>query len=54
MTDIEFQVILQEGEGYRLEFKESLSNIDREFVAFANGSGGKLFLGITDDRWSKV
>lgn len=50
MTDIEFQVILQEGEGYRLEFKESLSNIDREFVAFANGSGGKLFLGIADDR----
>jgi ATP-dependent DNA helicase RecG len=50
MTDNEFQVILQEGEGYRLEFKESLSNIDREMVAFANGSGGKLFLGITDDR----
>lgn len=50
MTDNEFQVILQEGEGYRLEFKESLSNLDREMVAFANGSGGKLFLGITDDR----
>jgi ATP-dependent DNA helicase RecG len=50
MTDKEFQVILEEGEGYRLEFKESLSNIDREMVAFANGSGGKLFLGITDDR----
>lgn len=42
-------LILEEGEGYRIEFKESLSGIDRELVASANASGGRLFLGITDD-----
>jgi len=45
----EFQLILQEGEGYRIEFKERLSNLDREFVAFANASGGRVFIGITDE-----
>ena len=41
-------LILEEGEGYKTEFKESLTNIDREIVAFANSSGGRIFLGITD------
>jgi len=46
----ELQLILAEGEGYKIEFKESLSTIDRELVAFANASGGRVFLGVTDDK----
>ncbi|MFH1903546.1 MAG: RNA-binding domain-containing protein [Candidatus Omnitrophota bacterium] len=50
-TDLKF--ILQEGEGYRIEFKEALSGLDREMVAFANASGGKIFVGVTDDKTIK-
>ncbi len=50
MTAKELKLIIEEGEGYRIEFKESLNNIDKEFVAFANASGGRLFLGISDDK----
>jgi ATP-dependent DNA helicase RecG len=50
MNQKELQLILEEGEGHRIEFKESLNNIDRELVAFANASGGRVFLGITDDK----
>lgn len=46
----ELQLILEEGEGYKIEFKESPSGIDKEMVAFANASGGKIFLGISDDK----
>ncbi|GAH20212.1 unnamed protein product, partial [marine sediment metagenome] len=50
MNKDELQLILEEGEGYRIEFKESMTSIDKELVAFANSSGGRIFLGITDDR----
>ena len=50
MREEELQMILEEGEGYRIEFKESLANIDKELVAFANSSGGRIFLGITDNK----
>jgi len=43
-----FSLILQEGEGYKIEFKEKVSGLDREMVAFANSAGGSIFLGITD------
>ncbi len=46
----ELQQILEEGEGQKIEFKESLANLDKELVAFANASGGKILVGITDDR----
>jgi len=46
----EMQLVLEEGEGYKIEFKESLANIDKEIVAFANSSGGRIFLGIGDDN----
>lgn len=50
MTKAELQLILQEGEGYRAEFKSSLnSDLQRELVAFANGSGGRIFLGVSDN-----
>jgi ATP-dependent DNA helicase RecG len=41
----EINFILQEGEGYRIEFKEKISNLDKELVAFANSSGGLIFIG---------
>ncbi|MEW6002707.1 MAG: RNA-binding domain-containing protein [Nitrospirota bacterium] len=49
MDKKELGIILKEGEGYKVEFKEGLSNLDKEIVAFANASGGRVFLGITDD-----
>ncbi len=36
MDNKEHQLILQEGEDCKSGFKESLGNIDRELVAFAN------------------
>ena len=39
---------LSEGEGLSVEFKERLSNLDREMVAFANTSGGIIYLGVDD------
>jgi len=42
--------LISQGEGYNLEFKESFSNsIAREICAFANASGGKLLLGVSDE-----
>lgn len=35
MTHQDIQLILQEGEGYKIEFKENTSGLDREIVAFA-------------------
>ena len=50
MDKDELQLILEEGEGYRIEFKESMTSIDKELVAFVNSSGGRIFLGITDNK----
>jgi len=50
MNAEELKLILEEGEGYRIEFKEALSGIDKEMVAFANASGGRLFIGVTDQK----
>jgi len=44
----ELGIILKEGEGYKIEFKESISGLEKELGAFANASGGKIFLGVTD------
>jgi len=49
MDKKELEIILKEGEGYRIEFKESIKNVDKELVAFANSSGGKVLIGITDE-----
>lgn len=48
MDKKELNMILKEGEGYKIEFKESLNNLDKELVAFANSSGGRIFLGAID------
>src|SRR3990167_7875893 len=48
-----FLLLLQEGENYKVEFKERLANLDREIVAFVNSAGGSIFLGISDDNQIK-
>lgn len=42
------QQILKEGEGYLVEFKEAPSKLEKEMSAFANASGGVIYIGITD------
>ena len=50
MNQKELEFIVQQGEGQNIEFKEKLTDIDGEMVAFANASGGKIFLGIAADK----
>jgi ATP-dependent DNA helicase RecG len=50
MKRFDLNILLQEGEGSMLEYKESLSaSFAREVVALANTSGGKILLGVRDD-----
>ncbi len=50
MTPADLDILIQQGEGTTLEFKESLSSsFSRELVAMANTVGGKLLLGVRDD-----
>ena len=50
MTPDDLRILIQEGEGTTLEFKESLSSsFTRELVALANTIGGKILLGVRDD-----
>ncbi|RLE45520.1 transcriptional regulator [Candidatus Woesearchaeota archaeon] len=49
MNKEEFKIILQEGEGQFIEFKERIDKkITQELVGFANASGGRIFIGVTD------
>jgi ATP-dependent DNA helicase RecG len=50
MDKKELNLILQEGEGQFIEFKENFDSksLGKEIVAFANSSGGRIFLGIDD------
>lgn len=46
-------LLLQQPEGKTLEFKRDLSsprNVAKTLVAFANSAGGRLILGVDDDR----
>ncbi len=50
----EMDLRLDEGEGYLIEFKESMSDsLTKEVVAFANSSGGRIFLGVSDNGMVK-
>ena len=50
MTPNDLNILIQEGEGTTLEFKENLSSsFARELVALANTIGGKILLGVRDD-----
>lgn len=48
MKEKELKFLISQGEGYNIEFKENISGIDKDIVAFANSSGGRIFLGISD------
>lgn len=43
------RIVCAEGEGQKIEFKAKFAALAKEIVAFANASGGSLFLGISDD-----
>jgi len=45
MTKKELAFILQEGEGFKIEFKEGIAGVDKDMVAFANAEGGRIFIG---------
>jgi ATP-dependent DNA helicase RecG len=50
MKQTDLDILLREGEGSMLEYKESLSSsLARDLTAFANSSGGKVLLGVRDD-----
>lgn len=52
MTPQELQTLIQQGENAAVEFKAMpvrTETVAREMVAFANGSGGTLLLGVADD-----
>ena len=45
----DFDITLSKGESYTVEFKESVDKtIPDEVCAFANASGGQIFIGVTD------
>jgi ATP-dependent DNA helicase RecG len=48
MLDDRLKVVLAEGEGQRVEFKRGLGDIAPAIVAFANASGGAIFVGVDD------
>ena len=46
--------LIKIGEGYTLEFKESIDKfLGKEICAFANANGGKIIIGVTDDNLIK-
>ena len=50
MNEKELLELIKTGEGYTIEFKERLnSSLGKEICAFANSSGGKIILGVSDD-----
>lgn len=50
MTEIELQALISQGEGFRLEFKESTNaSLAKELVAFANAKGGRVLIGVDDN-----
>lgn len=50
MTELELQALISQGEGFHLEFKESINTgLSKEIVAFANAKGGTILIGVDDD-----
>jgi predicted HTH transcriptional regulator len=53
MNRKELEALLEEGEGFQLEFKRKVSSpgkIARALVGFANTKGGMLLFGVDDDK----
>ena len=50
MKTTEIKILIKEGEGLTIEFKEKYTpKIVQDLVAFANSKGGKILIGVTDD-----
>ena len=50
MDKKELQALIVQGEGFHLEFKESVnSNLAKEIVSFANAKGGIILIGVDDE-----
>lgn len=53
MTEQELHLLLQQGEGYNIEFKQSIpskaTELAKELCAFANANGGILLVGVDDN-----
>ena len=50
MTRHDLDAIIQDGESYTVEFKRNVnSDLSKELAAFANSSGGCIFIGIEDN-----
>jgi ATP-dependent DNA helicase RecG len=50
MKQEELQALIEQGEGFHLEFKESVnSGLAKELVAFANAKGGRVIIGVDDN-----
>ena len=50
MNSEELKLLIAEGEGLTVEFKERFSSrVLEDIVAFANGRGGQILLGVADD-----
>jgi ATP-dependent DNA helicase RecG len=52
MEMIEIMETIKRGEDSRHQFKQNITNADSlaaEMVAFSNGAGGKIFIGVNDD-----
>ena len=49
ITPADLTILIQQGEGTTLEFKEVLSSFAREIVALANTIGCRILLGVGDD-----
>ena len=48
-TDKELSLMLEEREGYHLEFKTNVNaDLPKELVALANASGGRILIGVSD------
>ena len=49
LEEDKFNDIIKQGEGFQMEFKESINaNLAKEMVAFANANGGDIIIGISD------
>ena len=50
MDKKEIDSLLSKGEDYKTEFKENLSGIEKDIVAFSNTNGGIILIGVSDDK----
>ena len=50
MNEKELRELIEKGESERVEFKEAFDskNLSKELVAFANSSGGRILIGVSD------